>query len=73
MHMELELFAMEETRDGEEEIAGNAPVAGAVSGGKEGRAAVRNRERVIQLLLELLEMERRDTRRRRESGQCTIV
>ena len=39
MHMELELFAME-TRDGEEEIAGNAPVAGAVSGGKERWAAV---------------------------------
>ena len=49
MYMELELFAME-TRDGEEEIAGNAPVVGAVSGGKEISAAVRNRERVIQLL-----------------------
>ena len=63
MYMELELFAME-TRNGEEEIAGNAPVVGAVSDGKEISAAVRNRERVIQLLLELLALERRDARRR---------
>ena len=35
MYLELELFAMEETRDGVEEIADNAPVARAVSGGKE--------------------------------------
>ena len=35
MHLELELFAMEETRDGVEDIAGNASVARAVSGGKE--------------------------------------
>ena len=38
--MELELFAME-TRNGEEEIVGNAPIDGAVSGGKE-RCAVVN-------------------------------
>ena len=38
MHMELELFAMEETREGEEEIAGDASVARAVSGGKERRS-----------------------------------
>ena len=58
MHMELELFTKEETRDGEEEIAGNAPVDRAVSGGKERRAAVRNRV----------------TRwRGRDSRQCTIV
>ena len=63
MYIELELFAME-TCDGEEEIAGNAPVVGAVSGGKEISAAVRNRERAIQLLLEFLAMERRDARRR---------
>ena len=43
MHMKLELLAMEETRDREEEIAGNAPVDKAVSGGKERCAAVRNR------------------------------
>ena len=65
MHMELELFAMEETRDGEKGLAGNAPVTRAVSSGKERPAAVRNIERVIQLLLELLAMERRDVRRRR--------
>ena len=44
MYMELELFVME-TRDGEEEIAGNAPVVGAVSDGKEISAAVRNCDR----------------------------
>ena len=59
MYMGLELFAME-TCDGEEEIAGNAPVVGAVSGGKKISAVVTNRKRVIQLLLELLAMERRD-------------
>ena len=58
MHMELELFAMEETREGEEEIAGDVSVARAVSGGKERRAAVRNR--VTQW-------------RGRDSRQCTIV
>ena len=57
--MELELFEME-TRDGEEEIAGNVPVAGAVSSGNERRAAVRNREQVIQLKLEFLATEVRD-------------
>ena len=38
MHIELELFAMEERREGEEEIAGDASVARAVSGGKERRS-----------------------------------
>ena len=70
MYMELELFAME-TCDGEEEIAGNAPVVGAVSGRKEISAAVRNRERAIQLLLEFLAMERRDARRR--AGNALIA
>ena len=60
-----------ETCDGEEEIAGNVPVVGAVSSGKEISAAVRNRERVIQLLLELLAMERRDARRR--AGNAPIA
>ena len=68
--MELELFVME-TCDGEEEIAGNEPVVGAVSGGKEISAAVRNRKRVIQLLLELLAMERRDARLR--AGNAPIA
>ena len=68
--MELELFAMV-TCDREEEIAGNAPVVRAVSSGKEISAAVRNRERVIQLLLELLAMERRDARRR--AGNAPIA
>ena len=53
------MFAME-TRDGEEELAGNTPVVGAVSDGKETSAAVRNRELVIQLMLELLAMDKRD-------------
>ena len=58
MHIELKLFAMEETREGEEEIAGDAPVARAVSSGKERCAAVKNRV----------------TRwRGRDSRQCTIV
>ena len=57
-----------ETCDGEEEIAGNAPIVGAVSGGKEISGAVRNREWEIQLSLELLAMDRRCPT---ESGQCT--
>ena len=70
MYLELELFAME-TCDGEEEIAGNTNVVGAVSGGQEISAAVRNRKRVIQLLLELLAMERRDARWR--AGNAPIA
>ena len=70
MYMELELFAMV-TCDGEEKIAGNATVVGAVSGGMEISAGVRNRERVIQLLLELLAMERRNARRR--AGNAAIA
>ena len=58
MHMKLELFTIEETCNGEEEIAGNAPVDRAVSSGKERRAAVRNR--VTQW-------------RGRDSRQCTTV